>query len=69
MTDKIVPIGTGYTPLEAPTTASDVLELRWSVALLAEEIEQLSKTVSGMTRVNKIFNSKLDEILKLLKGR
>lgn len=49
--DKIIPIGTGYTPLDLPPSASDVEDLKRSIAIVLDELELLSKRVSQLTRI------------------
>ncbi len=49
--DKIIPIGTGYTPTDPPPTASDIADLKMMVGVVMDELELLSKRVTQLTRI------------------
>jgi len=49
VSDKVVPIGTDYQPLNPLPTASDVADLRMHIAVVIDELEVLSKRVTQLT--------------------
>lgn len=60
MTDdkKVVTLPTGYEPMSAPPNADDLAEIRWSLALIADEIQLLSRTVMNLTRALRTLNKR-----------
>jgi len=71
MTDdpKIVHLQTGYIPEEAPIDASEIQQLRWDIALLADEIKQLSVLLSKQVRGMAVLNNKLNGIDRHIQGK
>lgn len=51
--DKIIPIGTGYAPLDPPPTASDIADLKMQIAIVLDELELLSKRVTQLTKITR----------------
>lgn len=65
--DKVVPLNTGYKPKDTNMDETEVQAIRWSLALLHEEIEALAKAQTGLTRAVKGMNDRLNVILNHVK--
>lgn len=51
--DKVIPLPTGYAPVDPPPTASDVQDIKHQLAVVLDELEILSKRVTQLTRIVK----------------